>query len=225
MELLEQLYKKSTTRDLSALTKEQLLTLIQQDLSAIDKSTLEDVLYKTRTKEYKEAYTQHIEQTAPVIDLLLQLTQDFKISKSKHAVLKQIVAILQSQDTILISKQLPHQLVEPILYALDSQDLQSAATLMQKRIKMEYNGGLYAGIMYRHPDRVDRMELLDKFVGVVAQQCDKQTADRYLKELGEGKYTSLMRIIDGRYYYVGEDYIKQMYMQAKQPETQDQPEM
>ncbi len=53
MELLEQLYKKSTTRDLSALTKEQLLTLIQQDLSAIDKSTLEDVLYKTRTKEYK----------------------------------------------------------------------------------------------------------------------------------------------------------------------------
>ena len=54
MELLEQLYKKSTTRDLSALTKEQLLTLIQQDLSAIDKSTLEDVLYKTRTKEYKE---------------------------------------------------------------------------------------------------------------------------------------------------------------------------
>jgi hypothetical protein len=95
----------------------------------------------------------------------------------------------------------------------------------QAALLMHDDGGLYAGIMYRHPDRVDRMDLLDKFVGVVAQQCDKQTADKYLKELGEGKYTSLMRIIDGRYYYVGEEYIKQMYMQAKQQETQDQPEM
>lgn len=214
--LLKQLYQSYKSEDLKDMSKEELIKLIEKQLDILDKRDLEAVIRRQRYKDYQSAYDQYTKATSKVVDGLLELVELFETTEvGKDEVLAQITDILKKDERMLISRELPHRLVGPILYALDKKDLDTSATLMSRRIQMELDGGTYGDIRYRHADHIDRMDLLDKFVGIIAEQCDKEQADKYIKELGEGKYTSRYRIIDGHYYYVGEGYMREMYEEAK----------
>ena len=214
--LLKQLYKSYQSEDLKDMSKEELIKLIEKQLDILDKGDLEAVIRRQRHKDYQSAYDQYTKATSKIVGGLLELVDLFETTEvGKDEVLAQITDILKKDERMLISRELPHRLVGPILYALDKKDLDTSATLMSRRIQMELDGGIYGDIRYRHTDHIDRMDLLDKFVGIIAEQCDKEQADKYIKELGEGKYTSRYRIIDGLYYYVGEGYMREMYEEAK----------
>ena len=213
--LLKELYKRKNCEDLSALTKDELLEVISKD-DKIAKSSLISLIRDVRIKDYSKVYKEYISSTEDIVENLIALTKDFKLKdKNKDKTVKEVISILKQEDKILLSPNLPHYISELIEHTLDKKDLESSAFLMKKRIKMEKDGNQYAGFTYRHTDHVDRMDFMDKFVELIAEQCDKKTADKYIKGLGKGEYASLTRIIDGQYYIVGENYIRGMYENYK----------
>ena len=218
--IVKELYERYSSKDLDKLTKKELLKLIEKDLDAIDAYDLRSVVAKQRYRDYETAYRAYLDQTSGVVEELLALTELFEKHEDKRdPLLSEITKALHKEKGMIISRSLPYKLVAPILYALDKKDLETSALLMERRIQMEKDGSRYGNIRYRPADHIDRMDLLDKFVGLVAEQCDKEQADKYIEELGQGKYTSLMRVIDGHYYYVGEGYIRELYEETKSQQT------
>lgn len=214
--IVKELYERYSSKDLDKMSKRELLELIEKELDTIDAYDLRGVVRKQRQREYEAAYREYVDKTSASVEEILALAELFEQHEDKReALLPEIAKALRAQKGMLISRSLPYKLVCPILYALDKKDLETSALLMERRIQMEKDGSHYGDIRYRPADHIDRMDLLDKFVGLVAQQCDKEQADKYIAELGQGKYTSLMRVIDGHYYYVGEGYIRELYEEAK----------
>ncbi|MBQ9795717.1 MAG: hypothetical protein IJW36_01970 [Clostridia bacterium] len=166
-------------------------------------------------KYYDEIYEKYAQETIDTTKKLTTLIETFNTGKEKGEIIKQIVSTLRQEDKVIVSRDLPYLLLEPILYALDIQDVDTAAVLMRARMQMESAGVRLCMIKYRPAEHIDKMDLLEKFIYIIAEKCDDSTAEEYIKDLAEGRYASLMRRDEGKYLYVGERYIRELYQEAK----------
>ena len=115
---------------------------------------------------------------------------------------------------MLLSHKLAYELTEPALYALEIKDLDASALLLSKRRKIYLDSDKFIPVRCS-ADAIDRMDLMDKFISVIAEQCDDTEAEKYIKHIS--KYAdTLRRDRDGHYIYVGEDYVRKMYEVAKE---------
>lgn len=208
---LKKFYEKKCVK----MTKEELLEEITRKIDRIDESALRRVVYALYDLDYSKVQAEYIQDISDTVERVLRLIDEFEESTSeKDEILRSIVATLKAEKRMLISHKLYDKIAEPILYSLDKKDLDASAYLMEKRLVVKKDTEKYGPYMRRSSEAIDRMDFLDKFIEIIAEQCDEETAMGYIQDISDGKYASLLRIIDGAYVYIGKQDIVDLYRSA-----------
>ncbi|MBQ8909276.1 MAG: hypothetical protein IJY90_03225 [Clostridia bacterium] len=219
---LEKLFEQAKGGYFSRFSREELLQMLEEKIYHLDKHALEEMMQQLCRGEYGKARDEYCRSIAGEVEKLLALIEMFQAEEGKRPQLLKLIVGEIKKDRMLISHTLASKLVYPILYALEIKDLKSSALLMKSRMRIKQDSDKHGYTIGRSAEAIDRMDLMDKFVMLIAEKCDEKSAQKYIKELGQGVYASLLRIVDGRYCYVGEDFILEMYADCKSRLAEDE---